>query len=125
MFKQMGTDEKLLVLFNKLSIVECKQNSFNAVMSPVHDKVEIVENCVNIHVRKIQMLAYRSLDLEARSRRNNLVFRGLTDCQSENCKELVIGFIKDELGLDMSVEQIARARLRSLGRAKAKCQVTS
>ena len=68
------------MLFNKRSLVEGKQNSLNAVLSPVHEKVDVLENCVNIHSKKIKMLSYRSLDLEARShRRNNLVFRGLAD----------------------------------------------
>ena len=75
-FSKMNTDEKPLALFSKLSVMEGKQNCLHAVMSPTQEKVEVVENCVNIHARKPKMLAYRSIDLEARSHRNNLIFRG-------------------------------------------------
>ena len=66
-FSKMNTDEKLLALFSKLSMVEDKQNDM--VTSLVHEKVNVLENCVNIQARKIKMLSYRSLDLEARSRK--------------------------------------------------------
>ena len=82
-FSQMKTDENLLVLFNKLSLVEVKQNSLNAVLSPDYEKIDVLENCVNIHAKQVKMLSYRSLDQEARCRRNNLVLRGLADIHSE------------------------------------------
>ena len=64
-FSQLETDEKLLVLFKKLSLVEGKQNSLNAVLSPVYEKIDVLENCVNIHAKQVKMLSYRSLDQEA------------------------------------------------------------
>ena len=85
-FSQMETDEKLLVLFKKLSLVEGKQNSLNAVLSPVYEKIDVLENCVNIHAKQVKMLSYRSLDQEARCRRNNLVFRGLADIHQKTVK---------------------------------------
>ena len=126
LFSQMGTDEKLLVLFNKLSMVEGKQNSLNAVLSPVHEKIDVLENCVNIHSNKVKMLSYRSLDLEARSRRNNLVFRGLADIAGEDCKKVIVTFVQEELKLEsICADDIARAhRLGSLARAKARYATT-
>ena len=124
-FSQMETDEKLLVLFKKLSLVEGKQNSLNAVLSPVYEKIDVLENCVNIHAKQVKMLSYRSLDQEARCRRNNLVFRGLADIHSEDCKMIIAAFLQDELKLDISVQDIARAhRLGSLARARARYAVT-
>ena len=95
-FSQLETDEKLLVLFKKLSLVEGKQNSLNAVLSPVYEKIYVLENCVNIHAKQVKMLSYRSLDQEARCRRNNLVFRGLADIHSEDCKMIIAAFLQDE-----------------------------
>lgn len=124
-FSRMPMDEKLLVLFNKLSVVESKQTSLNMIMSPTREKVEILENCVNIHSSKLKMLAYKSIDLEARSRRNNLIFRGLADGFSENCTDLIVSFLNDEMQLDVSHDQIARAhRLGSLAKSRAKYAVT-
>lgn len=122
-FSKMNTDDKMLALFSKLSIVEDKQNRM--VMSPVHEKVDVLENCVNIQSRKLKMLAYRSLDLEARSRRNNLVFRGLADCVSEKCKDVIVDFIANEMRLDISPDQMARAhRMGSLARSRQRYAVT-
>ena len=124
-FSKMSTDEKLLALFSKLSVMEGKQNCLHAVMSPAQEKIEVVENCVNIHARKIKMLSYRSIDLEARSRRNNLIFRGLADMPSENCAELIADFLELELELIITSSQIARAhRLGSLMRARSRYAVT-
>ena len=120
-FSKMNTDEKLLALFSKLSVMEGKQNCLHAVMSPTQEKVEVVENCVNIHARKLKMFAYRSIDLEARSRRNNWIFSGVADIPSENCAELIVDFLENEMELLVTTDQIARAhRLGSLARARAK-----
>ena len=64
-FCKMSSDEKLIALFTKLSTVESKQNNLSSVMSPVYEKVDILEDCVNIHAHKLKMLSYRSLDLDA------------------------------------------------------------
>ena len=94
-------------------------------MSPAQEKIEVVENCGNIHARKIKMLSYRSIDLDARSRRNNLIFRGLADMPSENCAELIADFLELELEMIITSSQIARAhRLGSLMRASSRYAVT-
>ena len=61
-----------------------------------------LEKCVNIKNQKLKMLTYRSIDLEARSRQNNLVFRGLVDCNYENCKDAIVDFLSGELKIDIS-----------------------
>ena len=124
-FSKMNMDERMLVLFSKLSIVEGKTNYLHAVMPPAQERIDVVENCVNIHARKLKMLAYRSIDLEARSRRNNLIFRGLADMPSENSAELIVDFLEVELDLIINTDQIARAhRLGSLMKAKRRYAVT-
>ena len=124
-FCKMSPDQKLIALFTKLSTTENKVNSLSSVMSPVYEKVDILEDCVNIHARKLKMLSYRSLDLEARSRRNNLVFRGLCDVQNENCTGMIIDFLLEEMQIEITSNDIVRAhRLGSLQRYKSRFQVT-
>ena len=124
-FCKMSPDQKLIALFTKLSTTENKVNSLSSVMSPVYEKVDILEDCVNIHARKLKMLSYRSLDLEARSRRNNLVFRGLCDVQNENCTGMIIDFLLEEMQIEITLNDIVRAhRLGSLQRYKSRFQVT-
>ena len=124
-FTKMSPDEKLIALFTKLMTVEDKKNILRSVMSPVHEKVDILEDCVNIHERKIKMLSYRSLDLEARSRRNNLIFRGLADVAGENCTDIIVDFLSEEMAMEISPIVIARAhRLGSLQRFRSRQHVS-
>ena len=124
-FTKMSPDEKLIALFTKLMTMEDKQNILRSVMSPVHEKVDILEDCVNIHERKIKMLSYRSLDLEARSRRNNLIFRGLADVAGENCTDIIVDFLSEEMAMEISPIVIARAhRLGSLQRFRSRQHVS-
>ena len=123
-FCKMPDDQKLIAMFTKLLAVESKQISLSEVVSPVYEKVDILEDCVNIHARKLKMLSYRSLDLEARSRRNNLIFRGLADCRNENCAGLIIDFLAEEMQIDINSNDIVRAhRLGSYRLLKSRYQV--
>ena len=116
-FSKMSLDQKLIALFTKLSTMESKQNSLSSVMSRVNEKVDMLEDCVNINARKVKTLSYRSLDLEARSRRNNLVFRGLADVLNENCAGMIIDFLSEEMQIQIGPNDIVRAhRLGSLQR---------
>ena len=123
-FCKMPDDQKLIAMFTKLLAVESKQISLSEVVSPVYEKVDILEDCVNIHARKLKMLSYRSLDLEARSRRNNLIFRGLADCRNENFAGLIIDFLAEEMQIDINSNDIVRAhRLGSYRLLKSRYQV--
>lgn len=57
----------------------------------------------------LRVLNYRSVDLEARSRRKNLIFKGLFELRNEKCVDLVYGFLHDQLGLDPESVVIDRA----------------
>lgn len=55
------------------------------------------------------MLESRSIDIDARSRRHNLIFRGISDVLKEvKCVEMVILFILDNLGIetDMFIQKV-------------------
>ena len=66
------------------------------------------------------MLAYKLIDLEARSRRNNLLFHGLVESPNENVYEKLGEFLWTEMGLDIDDFYIERIhRLGSLRRARA------
>ena len=50
------------------------------------------------------MLEYKSIDAEARSRRNNLIFRGIPEVLvMENCEDIIKSFLRDELHIEPSV----------------------
>ena len=128
-FTQLSHDDKLICLFNNLkrnfetlSVVERNQNrcfdDIKRVNQRVHNackRTEGVEQSIDVHALKLKMLSYKSIDLEARSRRNNLIFWGLTERSQFDCKNLILNFISDELDIDTSNMCIERAhRLGSL-----------
>ena len=55
-------------------------------------------------------MIFRGLaDIEARSRRNNLIFRGITENRGENCFQIIRDLIYEHLDLDSDRVYIARA----------------
>ena len=105
-----------------MSVVERNQNrcfdDIKRVNQRVHNackRTEGVEQSIDVHALKLKMLSYKSIDLEARIRRNNLIFWGLTERSQFDCKNLILNFISDVLDIDTSNMCIERAhRLGSL-----------
>ena len=62
-----------------------------------------------MNCRRFDLLAYRSLDIESRQIRNNLLFRGIPEVRDEDCIAEVKYFLGDRLGLDNDAISIQRA----------------
>ena len=79
-FQALSGDDQLTLFFEKLLNIEGKLPSFDEMKSTV-DTVKVkpaaAEKSLSEHDCKITLLNYKSVDLEARSRRNNLIFRSL------------------------------------------------
>ena len=54
---------------------------------------------LSIHDDRITLLEYKSLDMEARSRRNNLLFGGFPEEKGENCLDIISDFLKTHLDI--------------------------
>jgi len=83
-------------------------NRFESSVKQVSDTLSKVVETTNKQNELLKTLAYKSIDLEARSRRNNLIFHGFYEHQGENCFQTVRGLLRDRLDLDPGV-YIARA----------------
>ena len=84
-----------------------------------------IENQTTEQSRFLKVLAYKSIDLEARSRRKNLVFHGLTECPIEDCYLALRDFLWEEMGLDIEDLGIERVhRLGSLYKLRRSLKVT-
>ena len=71
---------------------------------------------------RVKVLEYKSIDIEAcsRRRRNNLVFRGIAELYShENSEELLTNFIEEHLGIHTQYIQINKAH--GVGKTDRKC----
>ena len=114
-FENMSSE----ALFTKLSTTEVKVDS---IYSSLPDRLLKAESVIKSHNNRIKLLECKSIDLEARSRRRNLVFRGLgKDEQGENCFGLVRNCIYDDLCIDddMYLERAHRLGPRNIGRRKS------
>ena len=66
----------------------------------LHSKVEGLECHVQEQSTRIAQLEYRSLDLEARSRRNNIIIGGIEESRDEDCSVVIADFLKSNLNID-------------------------
>ena len=111
-FMRMTNDDRMLVLFQKLVNIEQQQTEMKHIKQSIKDN-ETAVNTVRLttveHSSMIKLLNYRSLDLEARSRRKKLLFKGLCENPTEDCIALIKDFIYNELDLDADTMCIDRA----------------
>ena len=124
-FNNLTTDEKLNCLFEKISVshdmlkeVQREQNKqsndihlMNGHINETRQHVQEIENVLKLHSKRLTLLSYKSIDIEARSRRNNLIFWGLAESGRENCADNIMCFIERELGTnthDMCIDRAHR-----------------
>ncbi|WAR11517.1 hypothetical protein MAR_025697 [Mya arenaria] len=78
-------------------------------MMGVNDKLNQVIKVANSQTDFMKTLAYKSIDLEARSRRNNLIFSGFAENAGENCTSIIRDFLHNRLSIDSGHIYIPRA----------------
>lgn len=110
-FQKLSVDEKLSVMFGGLSDIGYKVDQCLSI----HDKIQGIEDQMDEHTDRLTLLEYKSIDLEARSRRNNLLFNGIQEMIDENCLTSISNFMADKLDIK-TCPQIAR--VHRLGRYK-------
>ena len=106
-FDDASMDIKLTMIFEELQVLKTGQKNINKGMSTIKStvattckKVDEVINVTNNNVSLLKLLSYKSIDIKARSRRNNLIIRGVSEERDENCFHTVRQFICDHINLD-------------------------
>ena len=97
-FKAMSTDEKLVKLFELMTTT----NAMNARVISLENNVQNINKHVSTNSDRLKLLEYKSIDSEARNRRNNLVFRGIAETSiddGEESERLIVNFLRDHLQL--------------------------
>lgn len=109
-FKKLSTDDKLISLYDMMLSL----GSVNArVQDLEHDVQALTARNLDYDTR-IKYLEYKNIDLEARSRRNNLIFRGLNELVGEtDCEPIIYKFLAEHLLLD--IDNICIQRAHRLG----------
>ncbi|KAH3843886.1 hypothetical protein DPMN_117419 [Dreissena polymorpha] len=126
-FANLSTDEKLNSIFaqlnknfEKISDVEnaCRRDiqNVNKYCSELENKIIKMGQICERQEHMSMVLCYRSIDIEARSMRNNLIFYGVTEKFTNKFgdKHLVLRFLENEL--DINTEDIVIERAHRLGR---------
>ena len=81
--------------------MSAKQNTTEQTVQTIEKKLDLS----NVYMKQ---LAQHSIDIEARSRRNNLIFYGLAECENANTYDLLQDFFESKLDLDLSTMFIQR-----------------
>ena len=98
-FKAMSADDKLVALFELMSSV----GNVNARVVSVENRVTTIDKQVTTNANRLKLLEYKSIDAEARNRRNNLIFRGIDETMNEDDDEperRVLEIIREHLKID-------------------------
>ena len=113
-FDKLSTDGKLTALFSKLSQVDSKVER----VVPLVERVKKSEAAIRSHQNRLKLLEYKSIDIESRSRRRNLIFRGIREMPDESndtCMSEVRRFLRVHLGIDRDMYM---ERAHRLGKPK-------
>ena len=105
-FKNMSIDDKLVTLYTKVSSIE---NMGERLAMTEQTLGELQGEFISTS-RRIKLLEYKSIDAEARNRRCNLIFKGISEMgDDEDCVGLIKDFISNNLELDSDDFFIQRA----------------
>ena len=121
-------DKTLTEQANSLEFVhnevsEKKRNQSSANSS--HAELAAIVDSLLLHIAQLEgklnkqhkQAEYKAMDLEARSRRSNLTFHGLTETTDESCDDVLRKFVKNELDLeDNAVTALVVQRVHRLCR---------
>lgn len=122
-FSKLSTDDKLVCIFqtinrqyDKIKEIETVQietteklQSVNKGLDETNHRVNEVAYLIKQQAKELNMLKIRSLDQEARGRRNNLIFWGITERTRHSCVDLILRFLENELCIDTNGMYIQRA----------------
>ncbi|KAH3734421.1 hypothetical protein DPMN_040861 [Dreissena polymorpha] len=98
-FDIANTGEKLSTIFDEILNLKVEQASSHEIIASTHEymklacgKIVNICNVTNKQSHLLKTLSYKSIDLEARGRKNNLIFRGISESRYENCATRVFEF---------------------------------
>lgn len=118
-FRNMKTDEKLLVMYTEMSKHSRMEKKIDQCLQ-LHNRVNDLEENMSSVDSRLLLLEYKSLDLESRSRRNNLIFNGFQEEKFENCHDKIRNlFNKLEIGGDVVLDRAHRLGMFKRGAARS------
>ena len=122
---QMSDSEKLNFIIGKLQSIESLTLELQRTrvrLDEAHDMIDQMSVAMTEYKDELTMAQHRIIDLEARSRRQNLIFSGIPENENESdsdCKTTLLSFMRDTLQLDRDVlNGLVLQRVHRLGRKR-------
>ena len=128
-YDSMGMEDKINLILSKVTVNENRLRTVDQKCDKMFDKVyshgkklSEMSNVVVSHDDRMRLLEYKSIELEARSRRNNVLFYGLREARAQqDCKRLLCDFLQVEMGINVSESDMSRAhRLGKFNQTKTR-----
>ena len=114
-FRNLTTDEKLVTMFDAITNI----GSLGSRVQKVESRVTILESNNASHDARLRLLEYKSIDMEARSRRHNLIFRGHPEnVENDDCEQIIRNFLGRNLELNPNLYIQRAHRIGSLNRVR-------
>ena len=105
-FKTMDADNKLECIFEMLQSIKLSNDNR---LENIEQSVRCLSEQSKVTHDEVKLLRYKSIDAEARSRRSNLIFRGMPEQFNEDPLAIIKNFLSDKLDLDSDEVYIQRA----------------
>lgn len=121
---EMSDSQKLNFLVEKMCVVETLTAEVKTLTENLKtayseiDKLQVINASQEERIWKSEL---KLLDLEARSRRQNLIFHNITESENETwdqCETTLVEFIKDNMKLGDAASDIVFQRVHRLGQKK-------
>ena len=101
-YDALNIDCKLTAIYSQMSINNNKMAVFDKKVDQclnLHNRVGKLERTVSTQDQRLKLLEYKSIDIEAHGRRNNLIFDGFDESRDKNCFDIITTFINEKLDL--------------------------
>lgn len=115
-FENASNSTKLAMIFEEILNLKIDQANTRELITTTNQyakvacgKINAISTVTNQHTILFKTLLYKSIDSEARSRRNNLVFHGIKESRYENCSDLIHEFLAHKLQINTTGIVITRA----------------
>ena len=111
-YESLGSEEKLTLILTKVSLNE---NRFRRIEGKLdiavrnQKRLTSIEKVIRSYEDRIKLLEYKSIDIEARGRRNNLLFYGFDEQRNEDCRDKIARFVCDKFNIPVESVVIERA----------------
>ena len=111
-YDALGLEEKVSLILSKVAMNENRFNRIDCKLDSLargQKRLKAVEGVLKSYEDRIKLLEYKSIDIEARGRRNNLLFYGFGEMRNEDCREKICNFVCEKFGLRRDAVVIERA----------------